>query len=137
MQVDYWLSAAAAASAALALRSDTASTTALSVAATALSTVSTALSASVSRQKDKDKEKKDGDVAAAAVKYTVKAGFRWIVVKRLPPAASFSASQSSAPVLDAATSAAKSLFTMTFGVKEKKQKSKHFQFFVFPTEFVD
>ena len=43
-----------------------------------------------------------------SVKYTVKAGFRWIVVQRLPNT----------------TGDGSSLFTMTFGLKEKKQKSK-------------
>ena len=42
-----------------------------------------------------------------ALKYTVKAGFRWIVVQRLPNT----------------TGDGSSLFTMTFGLKEKKQKS--------------
>ena len=40
----------------------------------------------------------------------MKAGFRWIIIKRLPSTA--------------ADNAAASLFTMTFGVKEKKQKSQ-------------
>ena len=43
-----------------------------------------------------------------SVKYTVKAGFRWIVVQRLPNAPD------------------SSVFTMTFGLKEKKQKSNLF-----------
>ena len=45
--------------------------------------------------------------SAESVKYTVKAGFRWIVVQRLPNSGADS-----------------SVFTMTFGLKEKKQKSK-------------
>jgi len=43
--------------------------------------------------------------SAESVKYTVKAGFRWIVVQRLP-----------------SSGADSSVFTMTFGLKEKKQK---------------
>ena len=46
--------------------------------------------------------------SAESVKYTVKAGFRWIVVQRPP-----------------SSGADSSVFTMTFGLKEKKQKSKN------------
>jgi hypothetical protein len=83
LQVDYWLAYSAAAKE-----------------TTAVSAASAALSAALAVKKEKGE----------SVKYTLKAGFRWIVIKRLPPGGS--------------DNAAASLFTMTFGVKEKKQKSE-------------
>jgi len=62
----------------------------------------------------------------SSVKYTVKAGFRWIVVQRLPSSPSVNSSSSSATSSSPDSS---SLFTMTFGLKEKKQKSKLFMSF--------
>lgn len=84
LQVDYWMSAAAAAAG-----NKDGSASAGSGAPLTLSSVAQAV------RRDK----------AESVKYTVKAGFRWIVIQRLP-----------------ASSDSSSLFTMTFGLKEKKQK---------------
>ncbi|EFX79929.1 hypothetical protein DAPPUDRAFT_304323 [Daphnia pulex] len=63
------------------------------------------------------KREKPGPAEQSSVKYTVKAGFRWIVVQRLPHS-----NVSSSTTASSSGSDASSLFTMTFGLKEKKQK---------------
>lgn len=106
LQVDYWLSGASAAAAAAAA-SATARESIASAAAISLATMAQA----VKREK--------GPAEQSSVKYTVKAGFRWIVVQRLPHCNMSTTTTSSA-------GDASSLFTMTFGLKEKKQKSELF-----------
>ncbi|XP_057370591.1 phosphofurin acidic cluster sorting protein 2-like isoform X2 [Daphnia carinata] len=102
LQVDYWLSGASAAAAA--------------ASATARESIASAAAISLATMAQAVKREKPGPAEQSSVKYTVKAGFRWIVVQRLPHSnVSSSATASSG-------SDASSLFTMTFGLKEKKQK---------------
>lgn len=104
LQVDYWLSGASAAAAAAA------------ASATARESIASAAAISLATMAQAVKREKPGPAEQSSVKYTVKAGFRWIVVQRLPHSnVSSSATASSG-------SDASSLFTMTFGLKEKKQK---------------
>ena len=113
LQVDYWLSGASAAAAAAAA-SATARESIASAAAISLATMAQAVK----------REKPVGPAEQSSVKYTVKAGFRWIVVQRLPH------SNVSSSTTVSSGSDASSLFTMTFGLKEKKQKSEFsFSFF--------
>ena len=104
LQVDYWLSGSSAVAAAAA-----------AVAAPAAISLAT-MAQAVKREKSTASDQQQPP--PSSVKYTVKAGFRWIVVQRLPAAAAVVASSPSVSSSDA------SLFTMTFGLKEKKQKSK-------------
>lgn len=96
LQVDYWLSGQGAPAAGA---SANARESIASAAAASLATMVQAV------KRERGPPTGDGH---ASVKYTVKAGFRWIVVQRLP-----------SPSGDGG-----SLFTMTFGLKEKKQKSE-------------
>lgn len=99
LQVDYWLSGSSAVAAAARENQASAAGGAIGLAATVAQAVK--------------RETKSIPTEPSSVKYTVKAGFRWIVVQRLPNGSSFNASSSDSS----------SLFTMTFGLKEKKQKS--------------
>lgn len=103
LQVDYWLSGASAAAAAAA------------ASATARESIASAAAISLATMAQAVKREKGPVDPSSSTKYTVKAGFRWIVVQRLPHSNLSSSSSSND---------ASSLFTMTFGLKEKKQKSK-------------
>ncbi|XP_046635823.1 phosphofurin acidic cluster sorting protein 2-like isoform X6 [Daphnia pulicaria] len=104
LQVDYWLSGASAAAAAAA------------ASATARESIASAAAISLATMAQAVKREKPGPAEQSSVKYTVKAGFRWIVVQRLPH------SNVSSSTTASSGSDASSLFTMTFGLKEKKQK---------------
>ncbi|XP_046447211.1 phosphofurin acidic cluster sorting protein 2-like isoform X9 [Daphnia pulex] len=105
LQVDYWLSGASAAAAAAA------------ASATARESIASAAAISLATMAQAVKREKPGPAEQSSVKYTVKAGFRWIVVQRLPHS-----NVSSSTTASSSGSDASSLFTMTFGLKEKKQK---------------
>ena len=104
LQVDYWLSGASAVAAAAA------------ASATARESIASAAAISLATMAQAVKREKGPTEPPSSVKYTVKAGFRWIVVQRLPHNSVSSAAASSGDT--------SSLFTMTFGLKEKKQKSE-------------
>ena len=97
MQVDYWLSSGGVAGS----RGESGGAGA---GAGAAAPPSTPMSLATTMAQAVGRREKPG--SAESVKYTVKAGFRWIVVQRLP-----------------SSGADSSVFTMTFGLKEKKQKS--------------
>jgi hypothetical protein len=113
LQVDYWLSGASAAAAAAA------------ASATARESIASAAAISLATMAQAVKREKPGPAEQSSVKYTVKAGFRWIVVQRLPHS-----NVSSSTTASSSGSDASSLFTMTFGLKEKKQKSESFSLLV-------
>lgn len=123
LQVDYWLSGASAIAAAAAARESSAASSATSGATTIgglAATMAQAVTKSRGGGSSSGTGGGDGKSSAgqepSSVKYTVKAGFRWIVVQRLPN------SGSSINTSSSASGDASSLFTMTFGLKEKKQK---------------
>ena len=111
LQVDYWLSGASAAAAAAA------------ASATARESIASAAAISLATMAQAVKREKGPVEPSSSTKYTVKAGFRWIVVQRLPHS-NTSSSATAAATTSSSTGDASSLFTMTFGLKEKKQKSK-------------
>jgi len=96
LQVDYWLSSGGVAGS----RGESGGAGA---GAGAAAPPSTPMSLATTMAQAVGRREKPG--SAESVKYTVKAGFRWIVVQRLP-----------------SSGADSSVFTMTFGLKEKKQK---------------
>ena len=125
LQVDYWLSGASAVAAAAAARENSAASSATGSASTTIGGLAATMAQAVSKSRGGVSGASGGEGKSSAgqepssVKYTVKAGFRWIVVQRLPSSGSLSTSSSSNASGDSS-----SLFTMTFGLKEKKQKSK-------------
>lgn len=132
LQVDYWLSGSSAIAAAAAARENNAasstaggSTTIGGLAATMAQAVSKSRGSGIGGggASATGGDGKGSFQEPSSIKYTVKAGFRWIVVQRLPSSGSVITGSTAAPGSSSSADSS-SLFTMTFGLKEKKQKSE-------------